>query len=177
MKVRVLKEYVGHGSGRLHKVGEVEEWAKLGTYSRALIENGFVEVVDDTEEPLRGEYYYFVSGSGTVSEYIWDGDDVDRNHKEFGNLYRTEEEAQRALAWLKAVKVLRRDSQKSMAHASPTVRFYVWLNFSELTISALLTRTGRRSCQNPFPFANEDDTKASIEAHAEEWKTFFGVSG
>lgn len=52
------------------------------------------QVVDWRWEPKEGDSYYSVDVDGEITNYTWDGDDFDAGCYNFGNCFRTEEEAE-----------------------------------------------------------------------------------
>lgn len=179
MKVRVLKEYIGRNSGCLHKVGQEDEWTTVGKYGQALIDNGFVEVVNDNEgwRPKLGDRYFTPNHDGCGNRDLrFDDDRVDNSYMELGLAFKTDQEACKMAEWLKAVRVLRRDSEKSTDGGTKIAPYSVWLNAGCLMYHSYATSiTGKTAQDNPFPFSTEKDVRASIKAHEKEWKTFFGV--
>lgn len=172
MKVKVLKDYVGRNNGLLHKAGAINEWTTVGKYGRALIDNGFVEVVKGNNEwrLVPGCRYYCPSNPGGM-ESIWLDDNDDHRRMELGLAFETEEEATCMADWLKAVKVLRRDSERSMGRAKTILpMWFVSQRGSQLAASVY------ECCpvmDNPFPFSTLGDAEKSIAEHGKEWLTFF----
>lgn len=169
MKVRVLKDYVGRNSGLLHKAGAVDEWSTVGKYGRALIDNGFVEIVTEAEEwkPKYGENFW-VPGSGPATNINCSRD---KALLDMGLAFKTEEESKHMADWLKAVKVLRRDSDKSMRKALAPLPLW----FANQRANGLVTYVYETlpAFDNPFPFSRMDDAEKSIKEHMQEWLTFF----
>lgn len=180
MKVKVIKEYIGRNSGLLHKVGAIDEWSTVGKYGRALIENGFVEVVEEYEEWKPGpNEAYFTPNRDSFNQNMplyYDGDCADRSYVELGLAFKSQGEADRMAEWLKAVKILRQDSQRSMRRGTSGHSYGVWWNITDFYVNFYThSSRGWRALANPFPFATEEDAKASIKAHEKEWKIFLGV--
>lgn len=55
---------------------------------------------------IDGEYYCFLMTDGDYSEEIWCDDEICLGREEVGNAFKTEEEAEQALEWLKIRKIL-----------------------------------------------------------------------
>ncbi len=174
MKVKVLKEYIGRNSGCLHRTGAIEEWQEVGKYGQALIDNEFVEVLDESnaEKPKEGEKYYFIDDTLGVDYDYWEDDDIDNARLRCGNLYSWLEDPKKDAKWLEATRVLREDSRKSMKGQSSGLTYSVWAVRGYLSIQVL---TWRRTASNPFLFATKEDAEASIRDHEKEWQTFLGV--
>ena len=51
--------------------------------------------------PQAGEKYYYVGDNGMVNFTFFDCDEVDEDYYKFGNIFRTKEEAERALEKVK----------------------------------------------------------------------------
>ena len=69
-------------------------------------EDGTIKVLEENGpfKPKHGERYYIVSDIGNVLDLYWDGDGMDRQRMDIGDLFRTKAEANRALHRLKARK-------------------------------------------------------------------------
>ena len=54
-------------------------------------------------KPEQGERYFFVGDNGFVNFTYWDSEEVDHDYYNFGNVFQTEEEAEKALEMVKAL--------------------------------------------------------------------------
>lgn len=131
------------------------------------------EEVGERWEPEDGSYYWFANTDGTTSHANWINCASDRSHLALGNCFRTKEEAEAHLKWLKAVAVLRAD----IANQRPD-----WLGWKDVFMVRYSHKTKElfaaviESVQSaPFVFDNMDDAKRSIAEHMSEWLTFLGV--
>ena len=122
------------------------------------------------------ERYWYVQDDGGVAETcdIWAG--IDDEHYEFGNYFKTEEEAQKASDWLKAFAVLRDDTKGFKPD---------WEN-DEQNKWCVLYDHGRGRLREDWYvylqggviyFATRDDALESIKAHEREWLTFLNCGG
>ena len=103
-----------------------------------------------------------------------DKTDVDDGRYEFGNYFKTEEEAQKASGWLKAFAVLRDDTKgfKPDWENSDQDKWYVYYDHREKELTANLVWTQQGE---PLHFATEEDAEASIKNHEREWLAFYEV--
>lgn len=175
MDYKVLKEFVTRG-GLTKKPGDTYRATATGAFTKSLLENGYLEVIgpvsgalergNEEWQPGQNETYY-VPGCSISTEN--DGTETDKGMIRAGLAFKTEEESERMAKWLEAVKVLRRDSERSMR--TPTVdldRYFVWVN-QTLGVGCLWGT----ACWNPFSFSSREDAEKSMEEHREEWLTFF----
>lgn len=143
------------------------------------------EEVDDPNgrwEPKVGdEYFYIRSYNGEdICTTIWDNDDFDQSVNEIGNVFRTEDEAKKALEWLKARKVLFDDAKGFRPN---------WKNIDEPKYNVDLVYNASsqpelepwcmyyvKTTPGPY-FATKEDAEASIKAHEKEWKIYLLGSG
>lgn len=120
------------------------------------------------------EQYWYIGSCGAV---ISDRDDrvsADDAYYEFGNYFRTEAEAEKAVNWLKALTVLRDDTKgfKPNWKDGSQLRWGVEYNYATNRLSVYLTF----GIQNGvIYFATKDDALESIKKHEREWKIFYGV--
>lgn len=52
------------------------------------------QVVDRKWKPRENDSYYFIDNDGDILDYVWEGDDYDTDLYNFGNCFRTHEEAE-----------------------------------------------------------------------------------
>lgn len=137
------------------------------------------EIKEDPEswKPKEGDEYWYIKAFGSVRSETRADDGFDRAANEIGNVFRTEEEAEKAIEWLKARKVLFDDAKGfkpnwkddqeykwSVVWDGYGIRLFADFHFSET------------SSPGPY-FATREDAKASIKAHEKEWKIYLGVEG
>ena len=89
---------------------------------------------------------------------------------EIGNLFKTKEDAQKALAWLKAFKTLRDDAQ-GYKFDEEVDNYFV-----ECDTDGDLRVESDDGCINQLIYFKSAELAAnSIEKHEREWKIFYGV--
>lgn len=143
-----------------------------------ILTDWFEEIKESTRwKPERDEAYYFISNDGKAMDDMWFYDSgVDNNRFKIGNIFKTEEEAERAVKYLKALAVVRGDATSKFVKGRDN--FYVVYNaaYNCLYVSdnAYLIKNGVFGL--PY-FATKEDAQRSIERHKDEWLTIFGVEG
>lgn len=171
------------GSG-LHRYSD-----GLMAYPRAVIdkypnilEEWFRDVKEDTEsqgpwEPKEDEEYYRIDGFGGINEGVWDKVKDELDSLAIGNIFRSKKDADKALAWLKARKVLYDDAKGFEPNWRSRAEFkwmvsYEWSDEFEKR-DGLVPRYTLQEKYLPGPhFATEEDARASIKAHEKEWKIY-----
>lgn len=182
MKYTVKKEFVAKDGSKIFNPEDTYITTTNGGFTKMLLEHGFIEPVEYEEwQPKFGDEYYLARPVGTigpVSRWQWDNDDQDHANLDLGLAFKTKSEAEKMVEWLKAVKVLRRDSERSMAGRKLRLMndaYHVWFNLGHFQVMSLLNSNQRgSSIYNPFPFYRREDAAASIKEHRAEWVTFFG---
>lgn len=124
-------------------------------------------------EPKQNDEYWFINAMGQAAKTVWDDNyPLDGQCAEFGNVFRTKQEAERAIEWLKAFKVLREDT-KGYKMDDETLAHY---EVSYVRAKAELKVDGRASyTRSPLCFEHLEDAEESIKKHRKEWLRFFGV--
>ena len=124
---------------------------------------------EDYEEPK--EYWYVYETSvqrGMVGDLVEDG------FKQIGNYFKTKEEAERVVEYLKALAVVRGDAKSKFTKGKNN-----WSVFYSTNANCLYSDLECYSIENgifglPY-FATKEDAQRSIELHKKEWLTIFGV--
>lgn len=142
-----------------------------------ILKDWFKEVEDPNGiwKPKMGDKYYYILQyglCGRVSHAPWENNDSDKLANEIGNVFRTEEEAEKALEWLKARKVLFEDAKGFKPN---------WRNIDEPKYNVELVYTTpsqpglepwgmcyTKTTPGPY-FATKEDAEASIAEHRREW--------
>ena len=123
-----------------------------------------------------GGQYWFVEDDGGVANDCDDWVTDDRRY-EFGNYFKTKEEAQKASDWLKAFTILRDDTKGFKPD---------WEDPDQKVWTVRYDRCGGKLVIDFFiqwdfgsviSFATKADAEASIENHERQWLTFFNVEG
>lgn len=178
MKCKVLKDYVGC-LGNLVKAGEtfyVEHPADV-PFIKGLLENGFIEEIkDEPWVPKTGNLYYYTNSCGDVypEGHFSSNNENDAARFAMGNCFQTEEQAEKAVEWLKALRVLREDTKgfKPNWENGEQQKWHVCYGYSlhQLEVSYRQLWTSEI-----ILFATKEDAEESIKKHPDAWKTFLGV--
>lgn len=143
-----------------------------------ILTDWFEEIKEQTHwKPEKFQKYYRVGSDGEVYDDVWtNGSIIDNGRFEIGNCFKTKEEAERVVEYLKALAVVRGDAtskfEKSLsnwhvAYDSIDNSLYVSNDFYKI-------RNGIFSL--PY-FATSDDAQSSIKLHKKEWLTIFNCGG
>lgn len=142
-----------------------------------LLESDWFEELPEEYKRWRAkedERYWFVEEDGGVADNYEDKMGTDDRRYEFGNYFKTEEEAQKAADWLKAFTILRDDTKgfKPDWKDGSQLRWGVEYNYDTNRLSAYLNFGIQ---DGVIYFATQDDAEESIKAHERQWLTFFGA--
>lgn len=135
----------------------------------------FEEINESTRwKPEIDEEYYCLGKDGSVAPDEWTGISIDDDRFEIGNCFKTKEEAERVVEYLKALAVVRGDATKEFVKGERN-----WFVFYNVTADYLDFGYDYSDIRNgvfglPL-FATEEDAQRSIEQHRNEWLTIFGV--
>lgn len=176
MKYKVLKECVIES--KYHAVGDVyyQDRHMALKALMALIDNGFIEgIEDELWAPEYGEPYWFINNTADI---LRDDDcplgQIDKQRVSIGNCFRTKEQAEKAVAWLEAFKVLREDAKGFKPNWGDTNQNKWLVFYCHDTRQFIASRTDFYQSELVY-FATEADAEESIKNHRQEWLTFFGV--
>ena len=124
--------------------------------------------------------YFYLNHDAKVLSSHEDYCSVDDDRHRYGNYFQTEEEAQAHADYLEALAVVRDDAKgfKPDWADDRQSKYYVCY-LHEREGLCLFDDVIRRHADNgvfglPY-FETQEDAKASIEKHGEEWKTIFGI--
>lgn len=175
MKIKFIKEYRAYRwldgsletydvykSGKTEKVSEDEaQW---------LIDNGFAEKVEE-RWPVCGDKYWCVDTNGIVKCSIWDDSSFSCSLKAIGNVFKTEESAQRFADHLLAVEAVRHDEgfMKPMFDVNGATFGYGILATYDGEIVA--TPLARSVHAGEFYFDTKEHAQASLDENRDEWRT------
>ena len=150
-------------------------WSTIDKFPNILTD-WFEEIKEPTRwEPKYAEEYYYLSGDGSVGRETFDDEfDIDNDRFEIGNCFKTKEEAERVVEYLKALAIVRGDATTEFIKGRNN--FYV---VYDAAYNYLVAKDKSYYIENgifglPY-FATEEDAKRSIEQHRHEWLTIFGV--
>lgn len=121
-------------------------------------------------KPKEGEQYYYVeSSNGDIYSYTNGNDNVDNSIFSLGGAFPTKEAAQKHLAYLKALQVLRGDTKGYEWKDGDYYAVYMSSDRKHLYYGTYaIIREG-------IKFANSRDAQESISAHEKEWRIVLGV--
>lgn len=141
-----------------------------------ILTDWFEEVKEPTHwKPEMGHDYYYISGVGHVYDESWDDSQfIDRGRFEIGNCFKTKEEAERVVEYLKALAVVRGDATTKFVRGKSNWYVYYDAEKEYFCIEARYYFMDNGIFGLPY-FATEEDAKRSIEQHKNEWLTIFGV--
>ena len=153
-------------------------------YNRAEIEkfpnifDWFEEIEEPTRwKPEKNQKYYCVSGDGRIYDDAWNDylSITDRERFDIGNCFKTKEEAERVVEYLKALAVVRGDATSKFDRKSLS-NWYVGYDSigDSLYVSIYFHKIINGVFDLPY-FATSDDAQRSIELHKKEWRSIFGV--
>lgn len=140
-----------------------------------ILTDWFEEIKEPTRwEPETDKKYYFIRTSGYVYDSIWTNDSIDDGRFEIGNCFQTEEEAKKAVEYLKALAVVRRDSTTKFVKGKRNWYVYYDAVYKWLDIVSNFSDIKNGIFGLPY-FSTREDAQRSIELHRNEWLTIFGV--
>ena len=118
------------------------------------------------------EEFYYIDEKGIISTILEDSRHTDILLRQaIGNYFKTKEEAEKYLEYLKAKEVIKQDTNGFKAD---------WNNENKIKYSAHWSNKANRSyvCRNTdiknttIYFETEEDIKESLEKHPNEWKAY-----
>ena len=141
-----------------------------------ILDDWFEEIKESTRwKPKYVEEYYYLSGDGSVGRETFDDEfDIDNDRFEIGNCFKTKEEAEQVVEYLKALSVVRGDATSEFVKYNDN--WFIGYDPEHKSIDAFCNPYTARNGIFGLPyFATEDDARRSIEQHMNEWLTIFGV--
>ena len=139
-----------------------------------ILKDWFEEIKEGSWEPEEHDSYYYLYCDGDVERDIWEGTNMDKEHYAIGNVFRSREEAEKAVEWLKARKVLMGDTkgfEPDWVDETQT-KWYVYWDHEEGYLDVRCTHNMQT---HQLYFATKKDAHSSIYEHGEEWKIYLGV--
>lgn len=179
MKYRVLKEMVGQ-SGTLYRPSAVivknrELNEDEAAFYGSLVRYGFIEEIkDEPWKPKPGQRVHCVLEHGKVDSFVWFNEESYLQMLAIGNCFQTEDQAEKAVEWLKAFKVLRDDAKgfKPNWEDDHQYKYAVWYNHTTKELGLDERIDGQEAI---IYFATAADAKESIKKHEKEWLTFLNI--
>ena len=135
--------------------------------------NYFVNNFDDWFEEVRtfGEYYYVID-VGHVG-YLEDGNyrpNDTLGRMKIGNIFKTQEEAEKYLEYLKAKAIIKQDAKGFKPNwKNCENKYYGYWNSGKDSLGYLVSYITKYS---DICFKTEEDIKESFKKHPDEWKTY-----
>lgn len=142
-----------------------------------ILTDWFEEVKEPTRwKPERyDEEYYYLENTGWICSDTWrDAVSIDHERFEIGNCFKTEEEAERVVEYLKALAAVRGDATTEFTRGKSNWFVYLDADHNSLHSTCSYYIYSKGVFGLPY-FATEDDARRSIELHKKEWLTVFGV--
>jgi len=140
------------------------------------------EIVRMSEEkkvgwiPEDDEEYWYVSSSGDIYEEVWDSHNVDNFRLSQGNVFRTQEEAQAHLTYLKAVATLKESAEFWQPDwgDEEQKKYYVYYgcHYGRFEMSC----SWRLAHPLNIHFQSEAKAEESIKNYEKEWKIVLGIN-
>ena len=135
----------------------------------------FEEIKELTRwKPETDQKYYTMGSDGSVTDDDWCGLSIDLNRFNIGNCFKTEEEAERVVEYLKALAVVRGDATSKFTRDRDNFYVYYDVISNHLAVGVSFYDLENGIFGLPY-FATTDDAKRSIKLHKKEWLTIFGV--
>lgn len=183
MKIKFIKDYrfIGNdpddGSDTTVKTGSVID-LENDESTKWLIDNGFAEEVKESGwwRPKKGDKYYFIDDSGYIKCDIWDNSFWEVDRYKMGNVFKTEEAADRYRDYMEAIATVRQDEgvltpeqirEKESWHCDV---YYIWKTIAGDCRVKKLDLANIYACPNAIFFDEASDAEASLEKHPDEWK-------
>ena len=141
-----------------------------------ILTDWFEEINESTRwKPDDDQKYYYVDSGGSVDSDIWnDYSAIDDDRFEIGNCFKTEEEAERIVEYLKALATVRGDATSEFVKYNNN--WFIGYDPEHKSIDAFCNPYTARNGIFGLPyFATKDDAQRSIELHRNEWLTIFGI--
>jgi hypothetical protein len=125
--------------------------------------------------PYKGEEYWVISDVG-IDSYTWSiafeqGDSTDRSLLEIGNIFKTEEAAEKHVTYLKALKVLREDTKGYEYRLGDMY----YTGYYDSDRESLGCDCYTATVVEGVKFATETHINASFAVHKKEWLIVLGV--
>lgn len=150
-------------------------WSTIDKFPNILTD-WFEEINESTRwKPERLQNYYYVGGDSFIYSDNWaNGSAIDNGRFEIGNCFKTEEEAERTVEYLKALATVRGDATSKFTKGNRN--WYVYYGTDMNSLRPWFNIHDNRNGIFGLPyFATREDAQRSIEQHKNEWLVIFGV--
>ena len=140
-----------------------------------ILTDWFEEIKESSRwKPETRQDYYCVTSDGSVAKDDWSNWCLDDGRFEIGNCFKTEEEAERVVEYLKALAIVRGDATSKFVKGKRN-----WYVVYDAAYNCLVVKDKTCYIKNgifglPY-FATIEDARKSIELHKDEWLTIFGA--
>lgn len=177
MKIyKVLKEFPSSDGGYNHKKDSKYKPTQSNHRTNNLLRLGYIEEIPKqpkTVWDLKEDESCWAICWGTVYERVWSEEEDYAHMRAIGDIFLTKLEAEKELARRKAKQILLRDTK--VFRINPYKDWYlVYYNYHNKKLH-ISQRSGTNN-YGALAFATEEDAKASIKKHQEEWRTYLGVN-
>lgn len=141
-----------------------------------ILTDWFEEIKETTRwKPDEDQKYYYVSSSSLVLHDVWSNSStIDNGRFEIGNIFQTEEEAERAAENLKALAVVRGDATSKFTEDESNYYVYYSFEINSLRLGCSWNCIKNGTFGLPY-FETAEDAQRSIKLHRKEWLTIFGI--
>lgn len=120
------------------------------------------------------DWYWYVGAYGAVSNDRDSRVDIDDMRYLIGNYFKTEEEAEKAAKWLKALAILRDDTKGFKPNWEDDSQPKWAVKYGGIT-DELSVFCSLHARENIIFFATRDDAEESIRKHECQWLTYLNV--
>ena len=149
-------------------------WTMINKFPNILTD-WFEEIKESTRwKPEIDQKYYCFGSDGSVIDDDWCDLNIDHNRFEIGNCFQTEEEAEKAVEYLKALAIVRGDATTKFVKGKRNWYVYYDAVYKWLDIVSNFSDIKNGIFGLPY-FATKEDAQKSIEQHKKEWLTIFGI--
>ena len=137
----------------------------------------FEEMEESTDsahwKPEIAEKYFYINEYGDVEWEVWHDKYIDNDRLAFGFVYRTIEEAQKALERRLAEVRLQRTSDFKPDFENGEGGWVVFFGYMHKDLYPI--RRGYSDSGEPVRYETEEDARRSIEENEQDWKIYFGI--
>lgn len=141
-----------------------------------ILDDWFEEIKESTRwKPEMDQKYYFVNSNSVALHDFWSNNSAIGNGRfDIGNCFQTEEEAEKAVEYLKALAVVRGDATSEFVKYNDN--WFIGYDPEHKSIDAFCNPYTARNGIFGLPyFTTREDAQRSIEQHKNEWLTIFGI--
>ena len=168
--------YLSDGGNLFHESKDVlaYSWTTIDKFPNILTD-WFEEIKEPTRwKPEIDQKYYCMVDSGPVVDDYWNDVGIDHERFDIGNCFKTKEEAEQVVEYLKALAVVRGDATTKFTKGCNN-----WYVYYDTNLNSIYSSISRSMLDNgvfglPY-FATMEDAQRSIKLHEKEWLTIFGI--